>query len=268
MNKACVIQMQSGPNITDNLAATERLIHEAAEQGAEVMLLPECFGLMANRAQDTIHAGEALGQGPMQDAVAACAKRAGVWVIAGTIPLHSPQDNRVYAGCTVWDDTGRLVTHYHKIHLFDVSHPATYKESNTYTPGNALVVIDTPIGNVGLSVCYDLRFADMYRALRAKGATVFVVPAAFIDKTGAAHWEVLLRARAIENQCYVLAANQHGIHNNGRATYGHSMIINDWGEIIAQQASGEGGIIADIDLTTLQARRHHFPTWDHRKDLY
>ena len=260
--------MKSGPDIIDNMASAERLIHDVVEQGAELILLPECFGLMANEAQGTIQAGETLGQGRMQAAIAACAKRAKVWIIAGTIPIQSPQANRVYAGCTVWDDSGRLVTHYHKIHLFDVSHPATYKESNTYTPGNELVVVDTPIGKVGLSVCYDLRFTEMYRALRAKGATVFVVPAAFTDKTGAAHWEVLLRARAIENQCYVLAANQHGVHENGRATFGHSMIINDWGEILAQQREGEGVVLADVDLAGLHIRRQHFPTWNHRKDKY
>lgn len=187
-----------------------------------------------------------------------------MWVIAGTLPLKGLQD-RVKTSCLVFDDEGRCAARYDKIHLFDVrvSEQEAHQESATIERGDEVVVVDTPVGRVGLTVCYDLRFPELYRQLVLRGAELFTVPSAFTAVTGVAHWEVLLRARAIENLCYVIAPNQGGLHENGRQTYGHSMIVEPWGKVVAQQENGVGMLTADIDLQRLQQLRRQFPCNDH-----
>ena len=196
------------------------------------------------------------------------AKKHKIWIVAGSIPLLSEEAHRCFSSCLVFDDKGECVKRYDKIHLFDVqvSETETHKESNVTCPGDSLAVIDTPVAKVGLTICYDLRFPEMYRKLRALDADIFVVPAAFTYDTGKVHWQVLLQARAIENLSYVLAANQGGSHENGRQTYGHSMIISPWGKIEAScDASGVDLAIADIDLLSMQALRQRFPCLTHQK---
>ena len=207
---------------------------------------------------------EAYGHGEIQLAVAQLAKHYGLWVIAGTIPLRC-SDKQVHSSCLVYDDKGVCVTRYDKIHLFDVqvSEDEAHQESFTIARGDQLVVVETPIGRVGLSICYDLRFPELYRQLVLKGAEVIAIPSAFTAVTGIAHWSILLRARAIENLCYILAPNQGGVHANGRHTHGHSMIVEPWGKILGEHHSGPGIIVADIDLQRLQQLRRQFPCNEH-----
>jgi nitrilase len=208
---------------------------------------------------------ETFGHGIMQETLAAMARRFGLWIVAGTLPLRG-QGNRVRASSLVFDDRGQCAARYDKIHLFDVqvSDTEAHEESRTIEPGEQLVVVDTPAGRLGLSVCYDVRFPELYRALALKGAELFTVVSAFTRVTGAAHWSVLLRARAIENQCVVLAPNQCGTHASKRETYGHSMVIDAWGDVIAQLDDKEGVVSAEIDLQALHALRRTFPVTTHR----
>jgi len=264
MSKAAVVQMISNACVRDNLCSLDQLFTDAHEQDVDLIVLPENFAFMGMNELDKLTIAEKYGQGEIQQAVSALAKRFGLWVIAGTVPLHASH-KRVKASSIVYDHTGACVARYDKIHLFDVriSDNEAYEESLTIERGNDLVVVDTPIGHVGLSVCYDLRFPELYRELAIRGAEVFTVPSAFTAVTGLAHWEVLLRARAIENFCYVLAPNQGGEHANGRHTYGHSMIIEPWGSVVAEKQAEAGIVVADIDLMRLHELRHLFPCHDH-----
>ena len=268
MSKCAAIQMASSPNVRANLLEADKLIGEAVNAGAKLVALPENFALMGEHELDKIKAREINGEGPIQDFLSTVANKYGVWVIGGTIPLAGDNDNKVRASCLVYDDRGERVGRYDKIHLFDVSVPDTdeeYRESDSIEPGDELVVLDTPFGKLGLSVCYDLRFPELYRKLAAQGAEILVVPAAFTAQTGAAHWEVLLRARAIENLCYVIAPNQGGFHINGRKTFGHSMIIDPWGVVLNCNKSGGGFVCADIDHERLEKVRTAFPVLQHRR---
>ena len=268
MSKCAAIQMASSPNVRANLLEADKLIGEAVNAGAKLVALPENFALMGEHELDKIKAREIDGEGPIQDFLSTVANKYGVWVIGGTIPLAGDNDNKVRASCLVYDDRGERVGRYDKIHLFDVSVPDTdeeYRESDSIEPGDELVVLDTPFGKLGLSVCYDLRFPELYRKLAAQGAEILVVPAAFTAQTGAAHWEVLLRARAIENLCYVIAPNQGGFHINGRKTFGHSMIIDPWGVVLNCNKSGGGFVCADIDHERLEKVRTAFPVLQHRR---
>ncbi|MGC1182067.1 carbon-nitrogen hydrolase family protein [Legionella sp.] len=264
MARVALVQMISSTNVAKNLQQVEQLMTQACEEKAQLVLLPENFAFMGRTETDKLSISEVYGQGPIQEKISQLAKKLGIWVIAGTMPLKGI-GSKVRASCLVYDNQGLCVKRYDKIHLFDVSVSAQeiYRESATIERGNDCVVVDTPVGKIGLTVCYDLRFPELYQRLLEQGAQLFTVPSAFTAVTGRAHWEVLLRARAIENLSYVLAANQGGHHENGRSTYGHSMIIEPWGGVLAQQGEGIGLVTADIDLKSLLHLRKTFPSVNH-----
>ncbi|QHS10015.1 carbon-nitrogen hydrolase family protein [Sinimarinibacterium sp. NLF-5-8] len=268
---AAVIQMTSGGDYRANLVQAEDLLKRAADAGAALALLPENFALMGQRESDKVDLAEADGTGPIQDFLARMAQRLGLWIVGGTLPIRVPGEAaRVYASCGVWNAQGARVARYDKVHLFDVAVPDAdaehYRESASIAPGAVrAVVVDSPIGRLGLSVCYDLRFAELYRALAAQGAEVLCVPSAFTARTGQAHWRLLLRARAVENLCHVLAANQCGYHDNGRQTWGHSLIVEPWGDVLADAGAHMGIACAEIDLLRQRALREHFPVLTHRR---
>ncbi len=269
MVRIAALQMASAANVQANLLEAERLVMKAAQAGAKLAVLPENFAFMGSKDRDKLLVAESEGQGPIQEAISRMAQRARLWLVAGTIPLKSPDPERVYASCLLFDDEGQKVARFDKIHLFDV-HIAdsneTYRESATILPGDqAVVVEETPVGRLGLAVCYDLRFPELFRQLSAQGAQVVALPAAFTQMTGRAHWEVLLRARAIENLTYVVAAAQGGYHANGRETYGNSMIVDAWGNIVERRARGSGMALAEVDLEQVKHLRTTFPVLKHRR---
>jgi nitrilase len=268
MSRIAALQMTSGPDVDANLRVAGDLLREAAAEGAAVALLPENFAFMGRRDADKRAVAEADGSGPVQDFLAEAAAQHRVFVVAGTIPLRSAAaDGRVHNSTLVYDGSGRRVGRYDKIHLFDVDVPGkseTYRESAHVAPGGEIAVIPSPVGLVGLSVCYDLRFPELYRELVARGAEVLVVPSAFTVPTGRAHWEPLLRARAIENLSYVVAAAQSGVHPSGRETYGDSLIVDWWGRVLTRLPRGRGVISAAVDLAGLRSARAAFPSLQHR----
>ena len=269
MTVFAAVQMTSGPEVADNLAVAGRLIDEAAAAGARLVLLPENFNFMGRRDGDKRAIAEPYGSGPTQDFLAGAAQRHGLWLIGGTQPLQSTvAGGKVTNTCVVYDPAGTAVARYDKIHLFDVDVPGkpdeTYRESTHVAPGGDVVCVDTPAGRVGLSVCYDMRFPELYRRLSAAGAEILVMPAAFTVPTGRAHWETLLRARAIENLCYVVAAAQSGTHPSGRETYGDSLIVDFWGRVVTRRATGSGIISAPIDRDALARTRADFPALQNR----
>ena len=262
------IQMASGPNVGANLSEAEKLIALAVDAGAKLVVLPENFALMAMSEKDRIAVAEQPGKGQIQDFLSRQASGRRIWIVGGTVPLVSNHPARVRAACQVYNDRGEIVSRYDKIHLFDVDIEQTgenYNESETTEPGDDIVVSKTPFGHLGLAVCYDLRFPELFRSLLDAGMQILAVPSAFTAITGSAHWDVLVRARAIENQCYVIAAAQGGYHINGRETYGHSMIVDPWGNILDELASGSGFVDADIDLGYVQRLRRSFPAVEHRR---
>lgn len=261
------LQMTSGPDVAANLATATRLLRAAAEAGASVAVLPENFSFMGMRDADKLAVAEDPGRGPVQDAIATLAAGLRLWVIAGTMPLRVAGERRVGAACLVFDSAGRCVARYDKIHLFDVEVPGrgeSHRESSNIRPGKDVVTVDTPAGRVGLSVCYDIRFPELYRRMSAAGAEWFVVPAAFTVPTGRAHWEVLLRARAVENLAGIVAPGQSGLHPNGRETHGDSMIVDHWGEVLARLPRGEGVVTASFDPVAQREVRKTFPALAHR----
>ncbi len=261
------IQMVSGPSVAENLAAAAELLARAAAGGAQLAVLPENFALMGRGESDKVQVREAEGEGPIQAFLAEQAARHRLWLVGGTIPLRTAaDDNRVRAACLLFDDRGRQVARYDKVHLFDVQVVGSaerYAESATIEPGDRYVVADTPFGRLGLAVCYDLRFPEQFRALVEQGMEILALPAAFTAATGKAHWETLLRARAIENQCYVIASAQGGKHANGRETYGDSLIIDPWGEILDRLPEGPGVVLAEFDRERLANIRQQFPVLQH-----
>ena len=268
MYKFAAIQMASGPSVGANLLEADKLIAEAAKNGARVVALPENFAIMGESEFDKVHIREVDGSGPIQEFLSETAKKYGVWLVGGTTPLVAEDDNKIRAACLTFNNQGERVNRYDKVHLFDVSVPGTdeeYRESNSIEAGDIEQVADSPFGKLGFSICYDLRFPEYFRRMVRQGAEVIFVPSAFTSKTGAAHWEVLLRARAIENLCYIVAPNQGGFHTNGRQTYGHSMIIDPWGGILDCHKAGKGFAIADIDIERLSQTRASFPVLSHRK---
>ncbi|MFO1425060.1 MAG: carbon-nitrogen hydrolase family protein [Candidatus Competibacteraceae bacterium] len=262
------IQMVSGPDVAENLAAAAELLTQAAARGAGLAVLPENFALMGQRESDKLAAREVEGGGPMQAFLAEQAARHRLWLVGGTIPLRvAGDDSRVRAACLLFDDRGRRVARYDKAHLFDVQVVGSaerYAESATIAPGDRYVVADTALGRLGLAVCYDLRFPEQFRALVDQGMELLALPAAFTATTGLAHWETLLRARAIENQCYVIASAQGGKHANGRETYGDSLIVDPWGEILARLPQGPGVVLAEFSRERLENVRRQFPALQHR----
>lgn len=270
MSIMAAIQMVSGPSIAENLAAAAELLAEAADQGAQLAVLPENFALMDRQEAGKLAVSETEGEGPIQSFLAEQADRHRLWLVGGTIPLRVAGDaHRVYAACLLFDDHGRPVARYDKVHLFDVQVVGSaehYAESATIAPGRRYVVADTPLGRLGLAVCYDLRFPEQFRTMVEHGMEILALPAAFTATTGAAHWEALLRARAIENQCYVIAAAQGGQHANGRETYGDSLIIDPWGGILQRLPQGPGVVLAEWSRERLENVRRQFPTLTHRVD--
>jgi len=267
MTKCAAIQMASSPTISVNLQEAEKLIAEAATVGAKLVALPENFALMGNHETDKLNVKEVDGSGPIQDFLAAVAKKYAVWVVGGTIPMATDDSNKVRAACLIYNDQGERVGRYDKVHLFDVNVPGTqevYRESDSIEPGTEPQVFDTPFGRLGVAVCYDLRFPEFFRKMSVQGVDILVVPSAFTAETGAAHWEVLLRARAVENLCYVIAPNQGGLHSNGRKTFGHSMMIDPWGIVLDCYKTGSGYVMAEIDPERLEKVRGAFPVLNHR----
>jgi deaminated glutathione amidase len=267
---AAVIQMTSAPEVEANLATARGLLERARAQGAVLAALPENFAIMGRREADKIAAAEMLGEGPIQAFLGHCARELGMWIVGGTIPLRvDGETRRVAAASLVFDDAGRCVMRYHKIHLFDVDIPQReerYRESATTVPGTSAAVVSTPIGRLGLAVCYDVRFPELFRALQTGGAEVLSLPSAFTAPTGRAHWELLVRARAVENLCYVLAPAQSGTHANGRETWGDSMVVDPWGHVLDRVAApGPGLAVGEIDRTQQQELRGRFPVLSHRK---
>jgi nitrilase len=268
MTRISAIQMNSVDEVHVNLERTRELLAAAAAEGARLAVLPENFAFMA--ADESARAGiaERDGEGPIQDFLATAARELDIWIVGGTIPLRSSEPGRPYSACCVWSAAGRRVARYDKIHLFDVQVPDSseaYRESRRTTAGSRPLVMDTPCGRIGVAVCYDLRFPELFRAMLASGLDLVVLPAAFTHRTGQAHWHTLLRARAIENLCYVAAAAQDGIHPGGRRTYGHSMLVGPWGEVLAEASAGPGVVTAAMDPEYLGRLRAQFPALQHRR---
>ncbi len=269
LSKVAAIQMASGPNVDGNLHEAARLITQAVEAGAELVVLPENFAIMGISEEDKVAIREPLGDGPIQKFLSEQASLHNIWVIGGTVPLECPDPKKIYAACLVYNNKGLCVERYDKIHLFDVDLVDTgesYNESETIEFGDLdLKVVDTPFGKIGLAICYDLRFPELFRGLLDLGAEIVVLPAAFTAATGRAHWESLIRSRSIENLIYMIASAQGGYHINGRATFGNSMIVDPWGGILNRVKHGAGVAIADINLDYLESRRKTFPCIQHRR---
>jgi nitrilase len=285
--RLAAVQMNTGADVAANLKEAERLLVDAQRRGAKVAVLPENFAFMGEKEPDKLAVAESDGRGPIQAFLGATAKRLKLWIVGGTLPLKAPDreapgasagdnkifsttpvNDRVLAACLVFDASGTRVARYDKMHLFDVEVPGAgrYRESATFLHGaETVAVVESPAGKIGLSVCYDLRFPELYRRLTAAGAEILAVPSAFTARTGEAHWEVLLRARAIENQCYVVAPGQNGVHPGNRRTWGHSCIIDPWGTVLALQEAGEGVAVADAPLEALRELRKTFPVLSHRR---
>jgi deaminated glutathione amidase len=250
--RIAAIQMVSGPEVAANLAAAGRLIAEAAAAGARLAALPENFYIIGNHEGDKVKVREADGKGPIQEFLSSTAKKHRIWIVGGTAPISTNDDQRIRSACLLFDDGGRRVARFDKMHLFRFAGGGqeNYDETRTVQAGSTPVVAESPFGRLALSICYDVRFPELYRGLGE--FDVMFVPSAFTVPTGAAHWETLLRARAIENKAYVVAPAQGGTHASGRRTWGHSMIVDPWGEILASRAEGEGVVLAEVDPERLQ----------------
>lgn len=261
--RMAAVQMASGPNVGANLAEAERLIGMAVAAGARLVALPEYFAIMGLKDSDKVAVKEQPGKGPIQKFLATQAKKHGIWLVGGSVPLACDNPKKVFNSCLVYDDKGRQVARYDKIHLFGLSLGAEhYKEQTTIEPGKQVVVLDTPFGRLGLSICYDLRFPELYRAMG--DVDVILVPAAFTATTGKAHFETLVRARAIENLAYVIAPAQGGYHVSGRETHGDSMIVDPWGNILDRLPRGSGVVVAGINRTYQEGLRQSLPALKHR----
>jgi len=262
--RVAALQMVSAPEVAPNLEAAERLIAAAASAGARLVALPENFYLIGRHETDKVRAREADGAGPIQDFLAHAARRHKVWLVAGTVPIAGSDDQHIRGACLVYDSEGKRVARYDKMHLFRfTAGDERYDETRTLEPGERPVAVPSPFGRLALSVCYDVRYPELYRGLGAFDA--MFVPSAFTVPTGAAHWETLLRARAIENQAYVIAPAQGGVHASGRRTYGHSMIVDPWGEILAMQAEGEGVVLAEMDAARIRDVQAALPAHANRR---
>ncbi len=268
MGRIAAIQMSSTHRVEENLTVAGGLLRAAKDAGAEIACLPENFSFLGLQDIDKLEVAETDGAGRVQSFLGATARELGLWILAGTVNLRVDAVDRVANASLLFDARGRRVARYDKIHLFDVAIPGRdeqYRESRHVTPGDRIVVVDTPVGRAGLSVCYDVRFPELYRALVAQGADWLAVPSAFTVPTGRAHWEVLLRARAIENLCYVVAPAQAGTHSNGRETYGDTLIVDYWGQVLERRGQGAGIVVADLDLDALARTRARFPVLQNRR---
>ncbi len=273
--RVAAIQMVSGFELADNFVQARRLLEEAAAQDAAVAVLPENFAAFQNRRLAELGQAECRGgEAPIQRFLAEEASRLGLWIVGGSVPVSQRPDGepvphgRVRPACLVVNDRGEQVARYDKIHLFDAEvgdAQGRYQESELFEPGDQVVTVDTPAGRLGLTICYDLRFPELYRQLRAEGAEWVVVPSAFTHRTGQAHWEVLLRARAIENQFWICAPDQGGWHDERRRTWGHSMVVDPWGGIVDQAGEGEDVVTATLEPEFLENTRAAMPVWQHRR---
>jgi deaminated glutathione amidase len=267
--KIAALQMVSTPDVTENLLTAQSLIQQAAQQGAQLVALPEYFCGMGYKDRDKLEWAESPGAGPIQDMLQNAAREHGLWVIGGTLPLRVAGDTEHVANATcVYNPQGELAARYDKMHLFrfeSADGRERHDEAQTLKAGDAPVAFSAEGCRIGLSICYDLRFPEFYRALMTPPCDLLVVPAAFTHPTGVAHWELLLRARAVENQCYVLASGQGGHHPNGRHTFGHSMVIDPWGEVLAVQAEGEGAVMALLNQQKITEVRARLPALSHRR---
>ena len=271
MKKIAAIQMSSSDNVDENLSQAEQLISKASSQGALLVVLPEMFAIMGKTPTDKVDVAEEYGNGKIQSFLSRCAKQYNIWIVGGTIPLQCEDKNKVRAACIVYDSTGKSVARYDKIHLFDakLSETESFQESNTTEPGNSVVVIDSPVGKLGLVVCYDIRFPTLLTELMSRGVEVITIPAAFFVKTGEAHWKLLTRARAVDTFSYIIVSAQSGVHASGRKTYGHTLIVNPWGTVVSEIAEAGNAIAyADIDLKQLREIRKSIPVLQHKKTLY
>ncbi|MDP2143942.1 MAG: carbon-nitrogen hydrolase family protein [Gallionella sp.] len=261
--KVAAIQMASGPNVDGNLGEARRLIAKAVEQGAKLVVLPEFFAIMGMNEQDKVAVREQPGRGPIQSFLAETARKHRIWLVGGSIPLAASSPDKVLNSCLVFDETGAQVGRYDKIHLFNLElGNESYNEARTIEPGKQVVVIDSPFGRIGLAICYDLRFPELFRSMQ--DVDIIVLPSAFTATTGKVHWEPLVRARAIENLSYVIAAAQGGYHVNGRETHGHSMVIDPWGRILDQLPRGSGVVVADVNPSYQASLRASLPALSHR----
>jgi predicted amidohydrolase len=268
MGVVAAIQMTSSHVVADNLAVAAGLLREAKDLGAEIACLPENFSFIGLHDADKCQVAEADGEGPVQSFLSETARKLKMWILGGTIVIRGDGADRVANSSLLMDAAGKRVARYDKIHLFDVTIPGRdeqYRESTHVAAGREPVIADTPVGRLGLSVCYDMRFPELYRELVAQGAEWLAMPAAFTVPTGRAHWETLLRARAIENLCYVVAPAQSGTHSSGRETYGDSLIVDYWGQVLSRLAKGTGVITADIDLAKEAETRARFPALTNRQ---
>ena len=266
--KIAAVQMVSTPSVERNLEAAARLIAEAASAGAELVALPEYFCFMGQADRDKLGIAETPGDGPIQHALATAARDHGIWLIGGTLPLQSAEPGKVLNANCVFAPDGTLAARYDKIHLFRYDNgKECYDEGRVLLAGSEPVAFDAGGLRVGLSVCYDLRFPELYRALMRPPCGLLSVPSAFTYTTGLAHWELLLRARAVENQCYVIAAAQGGTHENGRRTFGHSMVVDPWGEVLGVQVEGAGVVVAEVDRERIASVRRQLPALEHRRGI-
>jgi deaminated glutathione amidase len=268
MGIVAAIQMTSSHVVADNLAAAAKLLREAKDSGAEVACLPENFSFIGLKDADKLAVAESDGEGVVQKFLSSTARQLKMWILGGTIVIKGDSPTRVANSSLLIDADGKRVARYDKIHLFDVTIPGRneqYRESNHVVPGREPILADTPVGKLGLSVCYDMRFPELYRELVSQGAEWLAMPAAFTVPTGRAHWETLLRARAIENLCYVVAPAQYGVHSSGRETYGDSLIVDYWGQVLSRLAKGNGVITAEIDLASQAESRARFPALANRQ---
>jgi len=268
MTQVAAIQMASGPNINSNLIEAGRLIGEAVAAGARLVVLPENFAFMGSLDEDILALAERDGDGPIQKFLSQQAVAHGIWLVGGTLPMQGSDDTHIRSACLIFNDKGERVARYDKIHLFDVHIDASnesHNESETTEAGDEVVVVETPFGRMGVAICYDLRFPELFRHMLDAGMQFIAIPSAFTAITGKAHWEALTRARAIENLCFVIAADQGGFHINGRETHGDSMIIDPWGQVLDRSPSGAGFIIADLDQEQVDKVRKNFPATEHRK---
>ncbi len=259
------VQMVSAPEVAPNLEAAGRLVEAAARAGAKLVALPENFYIIGRHEADKVKAAEKDGEGPIQDFLSSISKKLSVWVLAGTVPIQTKDKGRIRSASLLYDGKGNRVARYDKMHVFQFDGGAgeKYDEARTVEPGTEPVAVESPFGRLALSVCYDVRFPELYRALGE--FDVMFVPSAFTVPTGAAHWETLLRARAIENLCYVVAPAQGGRHASGRDTYGHTMIVDPWGEVLGVRVNGEGVVLAEADLDHIKALRGSLPALSNRR---
>ena len=261
--KVAAVQMASGPNVAGNLSEARRLIAMAVDQGARLVVLPEYFPIMGLNEMDKVAVREQPGSGEIQSFLSEAARKHKIWLVGGSIPLAASTPEKVLNTCLVFDETGAQVARYDKIHLFNLDlGNERYHEAKTIEPGKQVVVVDSPFGRIGLAVCYDLRFPELFRAMR--DVDIITLPAAFTETTGKMHWEVLVRARAIENLAYVVAAAQGGYHVSGRETHGNSMIVDPWGRVLDRLPRGSGVVVAEVNPTYQASLRSSLPALSHR----